>query len=49
MKQRSLLLVSILLLASILLSACGGAAQTEEPAAPQPGGLWIYLPLQGAP
>jgi len=36
MKQRSLLLVSILLLASILLSACGGAAQTEEPAAPQP-------------
>ena len=34
MKQRSLLLVSILLLASILLSACGGAAQTEEPAAP---------------
>jgi len=36
MKQKSLLLVSILIVASILLSACGGAAQTEEPSAPPP-------------
>jgi branched-chain amino acid transport system substrate-binding protein len=36
MKKFTPLLASMLLLASILLSACGGAAQPEVPSAPQP-------------
>ena len=36
MKNKSTLLVSILVLLSVLISACGGATQTKEPSAPPP-------------
>ncbi len=36
MKKKPLLFVSMLLLLSILLAACGGTAQTEEPSDPAP-------------